>query len=304
MLLTITTTHNPATDLGYLLHKNPANVQSIEMSFGQAHVFYPEASDERCTAALLLDVDPVSLVRGKENSRAEGSLEQYVNDRCYVASSFLSVAITKLFGTALSGKSKQRQELAETPVPVEATISAIYCRAGEPLLRRLFEPLGYSVAPKRHILDEKFPEWGDSNYFTVTLKGVATIHDLLSHIYVLVPVLDNEKHYYVGDEEVNKLLRQGEGWLAKHPERSIITNRHLQNKKRLTRLALEQLTDPDELHPDLAEEEHAREEEAVEKPISLNERRLNTVVAVLKETGARRVIDLGCGEGREERRSS
>ncbi|HEY9753830.1 MAG TPA: 3' terminal RNA ribose 2'-O-methyltransferase Hen1 [Oculatellaceae cyanobacterium] len=298
MLLTISTTHHPATDLGYLLHKNPANLQTIETSFGLAHVFYPEATEERCTAALLLDVDPVSLVRGRENSRSEGTLDQYVNDRCYVASSFLSVAMTKLFGTALAGKSKERPELALTPIPVEATIAAIETRGGESLLRRLFEPLGYTVETTRHPLDEKFPEWGDSNYFTLTLKGTTTVHDLLSHIYVLVPVLDNEKHYYVGDEEVAKLLRHGEGWLAQHPERSFITNRYLQNKKRLTRLALEQLTDPDELDPDKTDEEHAKEEEAVEKPMSLNERRLNTVLAVLKENGARRVVDLGCGEGR------
>lgn len=298
MLLTISTTHRPATDLGYLLHKNPANLQTIETSFGLAHVFYPEATEERCTAALLLDVDPISLVRGRENSRSEGTLDQYVNDRCYVASSFLSVAMTKLFGTALAGKSKERPTLALSPIPVEATIAAIETRGGESLLRRLFEPLGYTVETTRHPLDEKFPEWGDSNYFTLTLKGTTTVHDLLSHIYVLVPVLDNEKHYYVGDEEVAKLLRHGEGWLAQHPERSFITNRYLQNKKRLTRLALEQLTDPDELDPDKTDEEHAREEEAVEKPMSLNERRLNTVLAVLKENGAHRVVDLGCGEGR------
>src|SRR6266513_5667452 len=109
MLLTITTTHAPATDLGYLLHKNPARLQSFDLSFGRAHVFYPEAGDERCTAALLLDVDPVGLVRGR---RPGPSLEPYVNDRPYVASSFMSVAIADQFGTAMNGRSKERQELA------------------------------------------------------------------------------------------------------------------------------------------------------------------------------------------------
>ena len=298
MLLTITTTHKPATDLGYLLHKNPAGVQSFELPCGLAHVFYPEANEDRCTAALLLDIDPVSLVRGRENSRSEGSLDQYVNDRCYVASSFLSVAMSKVFGTTLSGKSKERPELAQTAIPLQATISSVECRGGESILRRLFEPLGYTLEVSRAPLDEKFPDWGESNYYSLKLEGTVTVHDLLSHIYVLVPVLDNDKHYYVGDAEVAKLLRHGEGWLSKHPDRTMITNRYLQNKKRLTRLALERLAEPDDLDPDAADEQHGLEEEAVEKPMSLNERRLGTVLSVLKESGARRVIDLGCGEGR------
>src|SRR3954469_19826775 len=102
MLLTITTTHRPATDLGYLLHKRPGSSQSFELAFGRAHVFYPEASEERCTAALLLDLDPVGLVRQRQGpGGAGGLLEQYVNDRPYVASSFLSVAIAQVYGSAL-----------------------------------------------------------------------------------------------------------------------------------------------------------------------------------------------------------
>lgn len=298
MLLTISTTHRPATDLGFLLYKNPANVQTFELAFGHAHVFYPEASEDRCTAALLLDVDPVSLVRGRPDSRGEGSLDQYVNDRPYVASSFLSVAIAQVFGSALSGKSKERPELVSIPIPLEANLSAVECRAGEPVLRKLFEPLGYEVQIVRHKLDEAFEEWGDSHYYSLNLKATITLHDLLSHIYVLVPVLDNDKHYYVGEEEVNKLFRHGEGWLAKHPERTFIVNRYLQHKRSLTNLAIERLVEEDAPDPDAAEEQHENEEAAVEKTISLNERRLGTVLAVLRESGARRVIDLGCGEGK------
>src|SRR5215472_6443800 len=129
MLLTITNTRPPATDLGYLLHKNPSRVQSFELSFGQAHVFYPEANPERCTAALLLDVDPVGLVRNRKGPAGEGrALEQYVNDRPYVASSFLSVAIAQVFGSALSGKSKDRPELVDTPLPLQAKLAMVPCR--------------------------------------------------------------------------------------------------------------------------------------------------------------------------------
>ena len=144
MLLTLSTTHVPATELGYLLHKNPARAQSFDLSFGRAHVFYPEASLERCTAALLLDIDPVGLVRGRRGPDGDaGLLGQYVNDRPYVASSFLSVAIADVFGTAMTGRSKERPDLASAPLPLEARISVVPSRGGERFLRALFEPLGY-----------------------------------------------------------------------------------------------------------------------------------------------------------------
>lgn len=292
MLLTITTTHSPATELGYLLHKHPDRFQSFALSFGKAHVFYPEASVERCTAALLLDVDPVNLVRGRG-----ARLEQYVSDRPYVASSFLSVAIAQVFSTALGGRCQDLPELAQTPIPLVAKLSVLPCRGGEEFLRQLFEPLGYIVSAAGHILDEKFPDWGQSQYFTVELQHTLPLSDLLSHLYVLIPVLDDDKHYWVGDEEIEKLLRHGEGWLTTHPAREQITRRYLKRQQRLTRLALAQLVESD--HPDLdsAEESHAKEEAAVEKPISLNQQRLDGVIAALKQSNAKRVIDLGCGQG-------
>lgn len=296
MLLTIATTHSPATDLGYLLHKHPARLQSFDLSFGKAHVFYPEASPERCTAALLLDVDPVGLVRKR---RGEGeALEQYVNDRPYVASSFLSVAIAQVFGSALAGRSKDKPELAETAIPLTAKVAVLPCLGGEAFLRRLFEPLGYTVTAQRHTLDEKFPDWGESSYFTVELQGTVRLQDLLSHLYVLIPVLDDNKHYWVGDEEVEKLLRHGEGWLAAHLEQQLIAKRYLKRQKRLVRTALAQLVEEDNPDPDSTQENHTLEETAVEERISLNQQRLNAVAAALKQCGAKRVLDLGCGEGR------
>src|SRR5689334_5645742 len=254
MLLTITTTHQPATDLGYLLHKNPARLHSFALPFGEAHVFYPEANAERCTAALLLDVDPVGLVRNRRGPAGEGgTLEQYVNDRPYVASSFLSVAISRVLASAMGGRSKHRPELADTKLPFQARISVLPCRGGENFLRRLFEPLGYQVEGERHALDNNFPEWGSSSYFTVTLTGEVRLQDLLTHIYVLVPVLDNEKHYWVGDDEVEKLLRHGSGWLSSHPEKEEITRRYLKYRRDLARDALARLTEEEAPDADAAE---------------------------------------------------
>jgi len=299
MLLTVTTTHRPATDLGYLLHKSPFRVHSFEQVFGKAHVFYPETAPERCTAALLLEVDPIGLVRNRRGPSGEArKLEEYVNDRPYAASSFLSVAIARILGTALSGKSKERQALADTPLPLEARITVLPCRGGENLLRRLFEPLGYEVSAVGHLLDEKFPEWGESPYFTVTLKATTRLKDLLTHLYVLIPVLDDDKHYWVGDAEVEKLLRHGEGWLREHPERELITNRYLKHQRHLAREALNRLIGEEEPAPDEIAETHTREEEAIEKPISLAEQRMGAVMAVLRSMAPRRVLDLGCGEGR------
>ena len=208
MLLTISTTYSPATDLGYLLHKHPARIQSFRLAFGQAHVFYPKADTESCTAALLLDVDSVGLVRRPHGQSAENfALAQYVSDRPYVASSFLSVAIARVFGSALSGRCKERPQLAETEIPLKARLSILPCRGGEKFLRRLFEPLGYTVEAEQHVLNPQFPDWGQSRYLTVTLENTCRLSELLTHLYVLMPVLDDEKHYWVDGAEIKKTLK-------------------------------------------------------------------------------------------------
>lgn len=299
MILTITTTHNPATDLGYLLHKHPARCQTFDISHGRAHVFFPEATADRCTAAFLLDIDPVGLVRGQDKRRFGGHvLQQYVNDRPFVASSFLSTAMVQVFRTAMAGRCKDRPELVKTPIPLEAGLAVVPDASKGELLRRLFEPLGYEVMLSGHPLDARFPEWGESPYLTVTLRATVCLSELLTHIYVLVPVLDNDKHYWVGEAEVEKLLERGKGWLAGHPERELIANRYLRYQRSLARTALNRLLVDEAEDPDVTESVHARDEARLEKPLSLNEQRLNSVLAVLKSVGAKRVIDLGCGEGR------
>jgi len=297
MLLTITTTHRPATDLGYLLHKHPGRFQSYDLSFGKAHVFYPEAAVDRCAACLLLDVDPVGIVRGKGSG--EGMLDQYVNDRPYAASSFLSVAVSQVFGSAFQGRCKDRPELSATPMPFSARIDVLPVRGGEPFLRAVFEPLGYAVEATRHPLDDRFPEWGESPYFSVTASKEATLSELLTHLYVLIPVFDNRKHYFVGDDELEKLLAKGRGWLAGHPEKAEIARRYLKFQPSLYRQALDRLVVAEQpLEGDGDDRPAGRAEEALERPLSLNEQRLGAVMAAIRAGGARRVLDLGCGEGR------
>ncbi|NLI58382.1 MAG: 3' terminal RNA ribose 2'-O-methyltransferase Hen1 [Clostridium sp.] len=296
MLLSITYTQTPATDLGYLLHKNPSRPQTFKLNYGKAHIFYPEVSKERCTAVLLLDINPIDLARGKIGSR--GGLFDYVNDRPYVASSFLSVAISRVFGTAMSGKCKDKPELVEKALPLQARIMMLPCKGDNTIISRIFEPLGYKVTLEEYILDDKFPQWGKSRYNTVSIEGIVRLQDLLNHIYVLIPVLDADKHYWVGEDEIEKLLRHGKGWLKNHPEKDRIAFRYLRKKPSLVRKAFEQLLEI-EMEPEEAQSvSNANKEEEPEKKLNLNEHRLNAVLSVLKSVNAKRVIDLGCGEGK------
>jgi 3' terminal RNA ribose 2'-O-methyltransferase Hen1 len=292
VLLTITTTHRPATDLGFLLHKHPDRLQTFAVPSGQVHVFYPEATEQRCTAALMLDIDPVGLVRRGRGAR-NFALAEYVNDRPYVASSFLSVALLSVFKSAMAGTCKGHEELAASPIPLEAVLPVVPARGGEPLVRRLFEPLGYAVEATAIPLDPMFPEWG-SRHVALRLTGELPLADLLNHLYVLLPVLDDDKHYWVEEAEIEKLLRRGEGWLAAHPDRELIVRRYLRKQARLYLPALAQL---DESAPAQEDPEAADPEEDLEQRVSLRDQRLGSVQSVLRASGARRVLDLGCGAG-------
>ncbi len=297
MLLTITTTHKPATDLGFLLHKHPDKFQSVDLSIGKAHIFYPDSSEDKTTVALLLDIDPIDMVRGARNlSGKEFTLGQYVNDRPYVASSFMSVALSRAFSTAMNGKCRDRPELVDKKFAFEVRIAVLPApRGGEILIKKLFEPLGYQVKLQRHILDDKFKDWGESKYFTVELCNTITVKELLSHLYVLIPALDNDKHYFVSQNEIEKLLEKGMGWLDTHPEKEQITRRYLINLGSLTRQALERLNHGEELNPD---EETELTKEEIKKKETLHQQRLSLVLKQLKKSKAETVLDLGCGEGK------
>jgi 3' terminal RNA ribose 2'-O-methyltransferase Hen1 len=298
VLLTLSTTHRPATDLGYLLHKNPERPQSVEVSGGTAHIFYPEAGDERCTVALLLEVDPIALVRGARKGGNEGfALGQYVNDRPYAASSLLAVALGKAFASARAGRSKERPELVDLPLPLEVHVPALSSRGGAELAERFFAPLGWQVEARALPLDERFPEWGDSRYVDLRLTGTLRLADALSHLYVGFPVLDDVKHYSVTADEVDKLLRAGAEWLADHPERHLITRRYLAHRTSLTRQALSRLAEVDDLEPDRLDDAVEAVADVPDRPVPLVQLRHGAVVAALRSAGATRVLDLGCGNG-------
>ncbi|WP_194819037.1 3' terminal RNA ribose 2'-O-methyltransferase Hen1 [Nocardia sp. XZ_19_385] len=320
MLLTITCTPPegaawPASDLGFLLHKNPGRVQAFEQSYGTAHVLYPEASEQRCTAALLLEVDPIRLVRGRSRNTPDFSLGQYVNDRPYAASSLLSVALGSVFRTALRGRCELRPELAQTALPLRIELPAVPCKGGPEAAEKVFAPLGWEVSATPLPLDPAFPEWGESHYLHVVLTGTMRLADALSHLYVLLPVLDGAKHYWLAADEVDKLIRTAAGWLAEHPERAWITRRYLARRQSLVRTALARLAEVDDVDPEQLDAVEDNDESDAGQEVSPNEAkdlatpeaeprtpslavaRRAAVRAALYEAGAHRVLDLGCGEG-------
>jgi 3' terminal RNA ribose 2'-O-methyltransferase Hen1 len=295
VLLTITTTRPPATDLGYLLHKHPGRLQTFPTAAGAAHVFYPEATEQRCTAALLLEVDPVALVRGPvgRNKPGDGELAQYVNDRPYAASSMLAVALKDAFRTALTGRCDARPELAQSRIPLEIHVPALRCRGGEELAHGIFEPLGWAVEADSQPLQPA--DWGPSAYLDLRLAGQVRLADALNHLYVLLPVLDDAKHYWVSTEEVDKLIRAGGDWLAGHPARDLIARRYLSHRTKLTRSALARLAEADDTEPEALDNAVTEDDEAPRRPLAVQRR--EAVLAVLRELRAKRVGDLGCGSG-------
>ncbi|MEO9649373.1 MAG: 3' terminal RNA ribose 2'-O-methyltransferase Hen1 [Roseobacter sp.] len=277
-----------ARDLGFLLHKHPDHVHTKKTSAGDATMFYPEISEERTTAVMHLEVDPVGLVRGK-NQQSDGVLAQYVNDRPYVANSFLSVAMGRSFAQTMAGKSKDRQELADQPLDFEIRVLPVALAGDRELLASLFEPLGYTILSPETVDDQMVID--------LRLSACLRLVDILNHLHVLIPVMDNFKHYFVAQEEIDKLLAKGEGWLADHPAKELITRRALKHRRSLANMALARLeessvVDDDEETPKL------KPEEQLEKPLRLHDIRLDTVADVMRQRNVKSVLDLGCGEGK------
>ncbi|HEX8997590.1 MAG TPA: 3' terminal RNA ribose 2'-O-methyltransferase Hen1 [Ktedonobacterales bacterium] len=309
MLLTLTCYASNAPDLGYLLGKNPASVFERPFSAGRVWVFYPDVADDHMTIAMLTEVDPIGLVRGPTPLTQLG---HYINDRPYVASSITSVALSTAFSSALAGKATSHTERLTERMRWEVNIAAVACEASEDFITRMFAPLGYAVTTTRLPLNQRFPAWGQANLYSLSLAGSQTVRDVLSHLYVLLPVLDNSKHYYVGADEADKLLAHGGHWLNAHPEREVIAKRYLRYKRPLVQSALDRLAESDPALRDAeaqdtptevagevaAGETIAEPVESIDVTPGLHEQRLNAVMAAIRDIGAHTLVDLGCGEGR------
>lgn len=295
MFLTLTSTAPNATDLGFLLHKHPDRVQSFDLSVGTAHVFYPRADEARCTVALLVEVDPIGLVRGRRFGGDGFALAQYVNDRPYAASSMLAVALGRVFRSAMRGRCPVRPDLEGAVLPLEIHLPSLPSSGGAEQVERLFAPLGWQVTASTHPLDPEVPRWEGSRYVDAHLAGAMTLDAALSHLYVLLPVLDGAKHYWVSTEEIDKLVRGGGAWLGAHPERDLIMRRYLAHQSGYVNDAAERLAALDDAVPAQPEEQAGAA--ATERREPLVRVRRDAVLAQLRTLRAARVVDLGCGEG-------
>lgn len=323
MLITITLNKNKqpletpktidyqASDLSDLLHKNPDNLHEFSVSFGKAHVFFSEHNDDVCSATLFMDLDSIDIVKSYQSPAGESRLlKQYVNDRPYAVNSFFTVALSRAYRTALSGKCPRKPELAKQALPFTVHLPVLPSRGGEALIRELFEPLGYQLTIQPYLYDSALPDWGNSSYFDVTFTATLTIQQLLQHFYVLIPVLDNEKHYWVTVDEVDKLLIHGSEWIPTHPKKPLIARRYLKKQGSLTRKALDklQVNESQLTEEELKADQEATQEKAdinsqakedkLEKKIRLNDLRIQKVTETIRTYGVNNVIDMGCGEGK------
>ncbi|WP_285760833.1 3' terminal RNA ribose 2'-O-methyltransferase Hen1 [Nocardiopsis ansamitocini] len=289
MLLTISATRCPVTEFGLLLHSDPDTVQTVEQAHGAAHVFYPEANEQRCTAALLLEVDPLRLRRTRGGRTPDFASVQYVNDQPYAASSLFAATIAAVFHRALNGECPERPERVRTVLDLTLHLPAVPCDGGPGQARQLFEPLGWTVTAEPVPLDPGLPGWGDSRYLALTLTGEQRVADALSHLCVLLPALAGAPRL-LGDGREADPLRHAAGWLPGHPHRAQIADPPPEGHDE-DGIAVRRLVEVE------GRSTGTGSPPAHETPAD-GGRHADAVLAVLLEENARSVVDLGCGSGR------
>jgi 3' terminal RNA ribose 2'-O-methyltransferase Hen1 len=298
--LSIATTRQSATDLGFLLYKHPDRVFRSDASRNSkmsAVGFYPEAADERCEFCLIVEVDPVERVRGASWG---AGIAQYVEPLPFLASSYMSQALSLCLRSAMNGivtsknasEEKRLQAAAVEKWPLEITVSPL--RTSPALISRMFEPLGWDVSLHSVPLDipgmtsEEARRCTDLH--TLTIRGEATLQDALTHLYVLLPALDPARHYFYGEDEVQKLLDKSQNWLEQHPARELIVGRYLSKSRELRETALQQIAGD--------EDETAEDETATSEPGTAHDERHLKIIEIIRNAGDVSVVDLGCGEGK------
>ncbi len=284
MILNFNVKGENADKISFLLHKSPNKLHQFSLGFGSAYVFYSKYERNDVSFSLLVDIDPIDLVRGK-NKNSQGIFD-YVNDRPYATSSFLCSAIAQVFSTALSGRSKEYEHLVKEEMEFKVEVVSLKVKTNLIMLNKIFDPLGYELEIKSHLLDEKIFGEEESNYVDLILKNKLTLQSVLQHLYVLIPVFDNNKHYFVNNDEVEKLLSKGGDWIDVHPEKDFITSRYLNSK----------FIDAKKLESLFSKEQNKMIEER--KKNSLNSQRLSQVTDVIESLNIKSLVDLGCGEGK------
>jgi 3' terminal RNA ribose 2'-O-methyltransferase Hen1 len=301
MMLSIACKNLSEEELGFLLHKNPARVHPLDLSFGKVYVFFDEPPEgHQAQVCLLVDVDPLAMVQGRGGLGHQDAL--YVNDRPYVASSLLASAVTKVFGTALSGRCKERPELVDREI--EWTFAMPFVARGSMLnaLFHLFEPLGYEFDPDLLNYDSSVDYATSARPILTRIAVRTTLSEALSHLVVLIPVLDGENHRWVDDGDLVPFVRRVESWLPDHPYGMYILRRALKYQTSLVKAFTERfpaITGSMARLPQLEANvwDDATVEAAGCQPLSLNSQRFSAVEAVVSALSPSSIVDLGCGDG-------
>jgi 3' terminal RNA ribose 2'-O-methyltransferase Hen1 len=281
MLLSISVEGAGADTLSYVVQKHPAKI----FEKGNLRLFFPKY-DKNASSLVAMAEFPEFKLWDKDTPGADA----YVSSREYALSSLFCRELKGAFGTVLSGKYKDEkdQKMAETPLEVVVDALPLATSLTDEQLRSLFQPLRYAGFTPSYTVDHSYQyPWMPQRHrvLELALRGQKTIREVLRHLLVLIPAIDNYTHYTELDTLVAELKNYGEGWLDQHPKKAFITARFLRNSRKLIK------------EFDGAEEKKQGEAE-LEKRIFLGELRTNWFLDTVKRLGARSVVDAGCGSGR------
>ena len=281
MQLTIQATGDNAKVMSHLLSKNPANLYERNQKGHLVRFFYSKFTDQEVEATIFVTPDPIELVQSNSNSY---DITHYINDREFAVSSIFCSLIRSALGTALNGQPKEQyMEWVDHPFSLQFEFGPVVSTLTDQQLAELFEPLGFALAITRQEIDYSIRMKDESSARYLTLRGTKTLHESLRQLFVLIPVLDNYKHYYIDEKEIEKLERYGEGWLENHPLRDFIYRKSLRFK---------------ELYSQVESQKPAGEPEVQVKKARLNELRYEKIAETVSQLKPESVVDFGSGEGK------
>lgn len=280
MLLTINCEGPDAMDLSWLLHKRPNRFQAFNLGYGKAFVFFTEYSQNSCTACLLLEIMPDAL---NDLCKSKDGEFQYVNSRQYLSSSLLAGAIGKAYSSAIKGTCQDKPDLVGKKHGFKVRINNFSCRLNPIFIDRIFSPLGYQIEWRNIQINDEYCT-GGFICGDLQLSIDATLQEILSHLYILLPVFDRQTHFWLDESQLQKFIRHCQGWLGRHPEKRLIINEYFGPVSELKYRLMKHFG---VIRP-LADKSRTP---------TFNQMRRSAISDVIAASGAKTIIDLGCGDG-------
>lgn len=281
MQLTIQASGDNVKAISYLLSKNPSNLYERNHKGHLVRLFYSKFTETELEVTIFVTPDPIELIKNNSNSY---DITHYINDREFAVSSIFCSFIRSALGTALNGQPKEEHiKWVDHPFPFTFEFGPVVSTLTDEKLMNLFEPIGYEVTINRPEIEYSIPIKTKSSARYISIKGMKTLQEGLRHLFVLIPVIDNYKHYFIDEKEIEKLERYGEGWLEQHPLRDLIYRQALRFKEIYSLV-----------------ENSSKDEKKIEpvKKVRLNELRYEKIVNTVSEMKPRSVVDFGSGEGK------